>query len=100
MQGEATVMGRGWNPNVVRQQFRSILQNGHLVFGDHALEEMDKDSMTEQDVRNVLRAGFPDPPEMENGEERYRVHTQRMCVVCAFRSTDELRVVTAWRNHN
>ena len=49
------------------------------------------------DAINVLRGGIVEPGEFENGSWRYRVRTQRMYVVVAFRSETELRVVTAWR---
>jgi hypothetical protein len=45
----------------------------------------------------VLRAGVVDPAEFENGSWRYRVRTQMIVVVTAFRSETEIRVVTAWR---
>ena len=58
---------------------------------------MAKDKLQDVDVVNVLRAGLPQPPEMEKGTWRYRFATQRIVVVIAFRSRTELRVVTAWR---
>ncbi len=45
----------------------------------------------------MLRAGTVDPAEFEKGCWRYRVRTQRIVVVIAFRSVTEIRVVTAWR---
>jgi len=63
----------------------------------HALVEMEKDDLTLVDCVNVLRGGFPDPAEWENGSWRYRVRTPRMCVVIAFRSEQELVIVTTWR---
>lgn len=49
------------------------------------------------DVVNILRGGVVEQPELVNGTWRYRVRTQRMTVVIAFRSDAEIRVVTAWR---
>ena len=53
--------------------------------------------MTMVDCANVLRGGFLEPAEWENGSWRYRVRTARMCVVIAFRSEREIVIVTAWR---
>jgi len=47
---------------------------------------------------NVLRMGrLFEPCEMSNGTWRYRIHTDRFCVVVAIRSEDSLVVVTTWR---
>jgi hypothetical protein len=80
-----------------RQLLTKILVDGSVIFSRHALEEMRKDQMVEQDVINVLRAGSFDPAEWEHGGWRYRIHTQRFCVVTAFDSETLAVVVTAWR---
>ncbi len=64
-----------------------------IAFTSHARKEMTSDSMDALDaldaldVLNVLRAGrvFEDG-EFENGSWRFRVHTERFCVVVAFRN--------------
>jgi len=56
-----------------------------------------KDDLETTDVLNMLAGGVVEPGEFENGSWRYRIWTARMCVVIAFRSETELRVVTAWR---
>ena len=68
------------------------------AFTSHARKEMAADSMDALDVLNVLRAGrvFEDG-EFENGSWRFRIHTDRFCVVVAFRNPHQLVVVTAWR---
>ena len=53
--------------------------------------------LTIADCVNVLRGGVVEPGEFERGSLRYRVSTARLCVVVAFRSEEELVVVTAWR---
>ncbi len=71
---------------------------------------MEKDSLTDVDVVNVLRGGVVQAAERVNGSWRYRVLTQRTAVVAAFEpdvdampadkddvSDMELVVVTAWR---
>jgi hypothetical protein len=80
-----------------RQLLNRILADGQVVFSRHALDEMSNDQMVEQDVIDVLRAGRFDPAEWENGNWRYRIHTQRFCVVAAFDSETLVIVVTAWR---
>jgi hypothetical protein len=92
-----------FNPDVplreveARQLLNHILMEGQVVFSRHALHEMAKDHMIEQDTIHVLRAGRFDPAEWENGDWRYRIHTQRFCVVAAFDSETLAIVVTAWR---
>lgn len=84
-------------PSAAKDLIRSILADGSVRFSRHALEEMEKDALSEIDITNVLRGGAVDPAEFENGSWRYRVRTQRIAVVIAFRSEESLVVVTAWR---
>ena len=85
------------DPATARALIRSILADGSVRFSRHALEEMDKDGLSELDVTNVLRGGAVDPGELEHGTWRYRVRTGRIAVVIALRSETSLVVVTAWR---
>lgn len=86
-------------PEDARRVFRSILEYGELLISDHAYEEMEKDDLTEQDCRNVLRAGRVDPEHTryEKGAWRYRMVTHFFAVVCMLRPQNRLLVVTAWR---
>lgn len=62
------------------------------------MQELDHDDMDSGDALNVLRAGqIKEPAEDVRGRWRYRVHTDRMCVVVQFESDAHLSVVTAWR---
>lgn len=79
------------------RRIRRILEAGIVNFTSHALEEMRKDQLTTVDCTNVLRGGIVEPGEWERGSWRYRVRTNRICVVVAFRSETRLVVVTAWR---
>ena len=74
-----------------------ILKSGVLAFSGHAYVEMAKDNLTETDVRNALRGGVCRPGELENGSWRYRLETNTIGVVIAFRSETHAVVVTAWR---
>jgi len=56
------------------------------------------DDLTTVDCENVLRGGVVRPGELEHGTWRYRVETSRITVVIAFRSVQELVIVTAWRS--
>jgi hypothetical protein len=89
--------GEPFSPAEAKRRIVAILTTGDVAFSGHARRELAKDSLTTVDAANVLRAGSVDPAEAENGEWRYRVRTQRMAVVVAFRSETELRIVTAWR---
>jgi len=76
---------------------RSIVEQGVFVFSKHAQDEMADDDLQTADCLNIIRGGSYEPPELINGELRYRISTQRMCVVIVFQSRTRLRVVTAWR---
>ena len=84
-------------PPDAKALFRDIMESGVVEFSGHALEEMKADELETPDCLNVLRGGVVNPPEYVNGEWRYRVSTQRICIVVAFASNTRLRVVTAWR---
>lgn len=89
--------GEPLDPTRARLVIRSIVNSGTVSFSGHALEEMAKDDLTTVDCTNVLRGGVVEPPEFERETWRYRVRTDRIYVVVAFRSETQLVVVTAWR---
>lgn len=75
-----------------------IRKTGEVRFSRHALQEMEKDDLSEIDIDNVLRGGYvEDPPDFQNGTWRYRICISMIAVVLAFRSTGSLVIVTAWR---
>ena len=76
---------------------RDIVRSGTVFFTSHSRKAMLDDSLTTVDVENVLRAGWVEMSEYENGEWRYRVRTNRIAVIAAFDSDTELTVVTVWR---
>lgn len=84
-------------PDEVKKLLRHILQTGRFIYTKHAKDEMIADDLTTVDCENVLRGGLVRPGEYEYGTWRYRVETSRVSVVVAFRSENELVVVTAWR---
>jgi phosphoribosylaminoimidazole-succinocarboxamide synthase len=89
---------RAWDANAARKRISAILKGGQLTYTRHAREEMKKDDLREVDVTNVLRGGhITEPAEKEKGTWRYRVHTNTIWVVVAFRGETELVVVTVWR---
>lgn len=76
----------------------SILKDGSISFAEpHAIECLEKHGMSTLDCLNVLRGGFVEEAEHENGEWRYRIHTGKMTVVVRFEDETELMIVTAWR---
>jgi hypothetical protein len=91
------VRGEQLNPARARQLIRNIVSTGVVSFTGHALEEIAKDNLSTLDCTNVLSGGVVEPPEFESGSWRYRVRTNRITVVVAFRSETRLVVVTAWR---
>lgn len=87
-------------PQEAQKRFRDILENGSVRFTGHARREMVKDDMCELDCRNLIRGVLSRPAEWENEAWRYRIETQRMCVVCELSEVDgqeELVIITAWR---
>ena len=85
-------------PGDARILARTIVEDGVVAFSSHAETEMKNDNLIAADCLNLIRGGAFEAPELINGEWRYRVVTQRMCVVITFVSETRLRVVTAWRN--
>lgn len=85
-------------PDEARRLIQKIIADGVVSFRVHAKARLAERSMDTVDVTNVLRAGYVEEADREDGTYRYRVCTKRMTVVVAFRSRAELVVVTAWRN--
>jgi Domain of unknown function (DUF4258) len=81
----------------VDKLLRAILPNGTVGFTEHVREQMANRGLSDRDVVNVLRGGRCDGCDLEDGTWRYRVRTQQIVVVIAFRSEMQLSVVTAWR---
>lgn len=86
-----------WDPAQARQIIRPILDSGVLSFSKHARQRMAERDIKEVDCVNVLRAGWPEPGEYENGSWRYRVQTQRMCCVVAVPDIHRVVVISVWR---
>lgn len=89
-----------------RSVIRRIIKEGTVTFvNPHALDAMRDDDLQQIDVLNVLRGGWVEAPEWENGAWRYKVCTQRITVVIEFEcdqaraseEINELVVVTVWR---
>ena len=85
------------SPAQAKRVIQEILVDGEVAFSRHALSEIAKDDLTTVDCVNILRGGVVEPAEWENGSCRYRVRSQKMWVVVAFRTERRLVVVTAWR---
>lgn len=87
------------SPDAATALIRSVLKEGQVARSQHAADEMLADGLTLVDCTNVLRAGaVTDPADLIKGTWRYRVQTKRITVVVAFRSEQELVIVTTWRN--
>ena len=75
---------------------KEILENGVIRYTKHALEEMEKDNLSEADILRTLRAGC-EPPEWENGQWRYRFRSYSVWAVVLFRNEELIVIITAWR---
>lgn len=75
---------------------RNLRERG-TGFSQHARDEMEADDLAEPDIANTLRCGVVGGGEFVNGTWRYRVETERIVVVVAFRGEAEAVVVTVWR---
>jgi hypothetical protein len=84
-------------PAEARRLLQAILASGEVGFTNHALDEMEKDGISQADAIGVLRSGVVEPAEFERGSWRYRVRARHTYVVAAFRSEISAVVVTAWR---
>lgn len=81
-----------------KRRIRAILASGFVEYDlPHFRQEAAKDNIDMMDVTNVLRCGVVEEAEMENGEWRYRVRTQKFCVVVQFEAEDEILLITTWR---
>lgn len=86
------------SPIDAQKLIRAIVATGVVVFGRHAIEDkLPALGLTQADAIQALKSGIVEPAEFEHGEWRYRVHTQRIWVVVAFRNERHLRVVTVWK---
>jgi hypothetical protein len=70
-----------------------------ISFTSHARTQMRERDLKSGDVLNVLKAGkILSVPDFENGSFRYRVQTNKITVVLAFKKPNHVVVVTAWRD--
>ena len=89
-----------------RQLIRRIVKTGTVTFTNpHSMKAMRDDNLVQIDVLNMLRGGWVEEPEYENGAWRYQVRTQKIVVVIEFdgdedgamETADELVVITVRR---
>jgi len=80
-----------------RDLIRDILDEGAILWSGHAEDEMDEDNLEKIDCKNVLRAGWVEKSEWENGGWRYHVCSHKLTLIVEFASESQLVVVTAWR---
>ena len=90
-------MTEPFSPNQVKALCRRIIKEGTVQFSPHVEDEMLADGLSQVDCTNVLRGGVVDPGEPHGVRWRYRVQTQMIGVIIAFRSETFLTVVTAWK---
>jgi len=87
------------DPADAKKVIRRILDDGIVKPTKHALREMREDRLDTVDCVNVLRCGWVEASEWENGAWRYRVRTHRIFVVVelSLESAPLLFIITAWR---
>ena len=85
-------------PPKAKQVILRSLAIGDIRFSKHALEEMEKDGITQHEAIGILRSGVVEPAEFEKGSWRHRVRARRSVVVVTFRSEATTVVVTAWKS--
>ena len=85
------------SPDAATELVHRVERGGTVAWSRRGLEHAQAQEMTTVECDHALRDGVADPPELERGQWRYRIHCQRMCVVVIFRSDDEAVVVDAWR---
>lgn len=79
---------------------RHIALAGKVTYDRHFIKAMADDDLTMADCLNVLRAGWVEFSEYENGAWRYRKRTNRIVVVVEFTAETELYCVTTWRKRS
>jgi len=85
-------------PDRAKKLIVQIVKSGRVDLRQRHLDRrMGERAFTSVDVENVLRGGWVESSEEAGGTWRYRVRTNHMVVVVAFRSSERLVVVTAWR---
>lgn len=90
--------GEPFRAHEAKRRIRAILASGFVDYDlPHFKEEAAKDKIDMMDVTNVLRCGIVEEAEHENGAWRYRVRTQKFCVVVQFEAEDEILLITTWR---
>ncbi len=75
-----------------KEQARKLLSkimsdDGHISFTRHSREELKNDNLTTVDAVNILASTdsrITDEPEFKNDIWRYRVNTNKICVVISF----------------
>jgi hypothetical protein len=88
------------SPGQARKVLAEIFNhNPNLIsFTKHAREQMLGRDLKSGDVLNVLKAGkIVSEPDLESGSFRYRVQTNKIIVVIAFKKPNHVVIVTAWR---
>jgi hypothetical protein len=99
--GQEGALSEPLSPTDAKALIRQIIEDGTVRYSKHALDEMAHDPLgpiSKVDVINVLRGGIVEPGEIERGTWRYRVCTQRLVAVVAFRDAAVVVLVTAWRS--
>lgn len=89
------------NKNEARKLLIKMMANDcKILFTDHAIKELKNDDLDRVDAINILSSSaskIVDEPEQKNGNWRYRVITEKICVVIEFKSVNGILVITVFR---
>lgn len=89
-------LGKVQSRKVLAEIFNS--DPNFVSFSKHGLKQMKERNLVTGDILNVLRAGkILGEPEFENDTWRYRVETNKIVTIIAFRKPNHIIVVTSWR---
>lgn len=87
--------------NKARKLSLELCKKSKIIFSKHSLKELINDDLDRMDAINVIMspsAKIIKSPEFENGSWRYRVETNKICVVITFTEKPSgIIVVTVFR---
>lgn len=85
------------SPDAATELVHRLTREGVVTWSRHGLAQASAAGMTTVECDQALIGGVADPPDYSNGQWRYRIHWQRVCVVVVFRANVEAVVIDAWR---
>src|SRR5258706_11774026 len=72
------------SPDAATELVHRVTRDGTVAWSRRGLAHAQAEEMSTVECDHTLRDGVADPPELQRGQWRYRIHCQRMCVVVVF----------------